>query len=219
MSGDARRNDYKKTLGDFLALGATRNYFGYPQEGWPPPTPARRYIGQFLDKYTHAVHGSVVEFYPAVYRGLFPAATSYDVWNVVSADGATVIADLQSADAIDDNSYDAIICTHVLSAIRNVWKATEELYRILKPGGLLLVTVPCLLQAYAPDPADYWRFTTDSLGAVLERFTMIEMVTYGNAAVCAGSFYYLMDYDFPERVVDDHDQGCPSIVCAAVTKE
>ena len=41
-----------------------------------------------------------------------------------------------------DNSYDLIICYHVLEHIAEDKKAISELYRILKPAGLALVQVP-----------------------------------------------------------------------------
>jgi SAM-dependent methyltransferase len=40
-----------------------------------------------------------------------------------------------------DDQYDVVICSHVLEHV-NDRKALKELYRIIKPGGLLLVMVP-----------------------------------------------------------------------------
>lgn len=42
----------------------------------------------------------------------------------------------------DDNSYDFIICNHVLEHIPNDQKAMEELYRVLAPGGTAIIQVP-----------------------------------------------------------------------------
>jgi SAM-dependent methyltransferase len=41
-----------------------------------------------------------------------------------------------------DNSYDLIICYHVLEHITDDAKAMQELFRILKPGGIALLQVP-----------------------------------------------------------------------------
>jgi SAM-dependent methyltransferase len=43
---------------------------------------------------------------------------------------------------IDSNVYDFIICNHVLEHVLDFKKALKELYRILKPGGKLEITVP-----------------------------------------------------------------------------
>ncbi|WP_350292978.1 methyltransferase domain-containing protein [uncultured Croceitalea sp.] len=42
----------------------------------------------------------------------------------------------------DDNSYDVILCNHVLEHIPNDTKAMEELYRVLKPGGWGIFQIP-----------------------------------------------------------------------------
>ncbi len=42
----------------------------------------------------------------------------------------------------ESNSYDAIICIHVLEHVENDRKAMDELYRVLKPGGWAVITVP-----------------------------------------------------------------------------
>jgi len=42
----------------------------------------------------------------------------------------------------DDNSYDALICNHVLEHIDDELKATKEIYRVLKPGGWAILQVP-----------------------------------------------------------------------------
>lgn len=41
-----------------------------------------------------------------------------------------------------DNSYDLILCNHVLEHIPNDTKAMQELYRVLKPGGMGIFQIP-----------------------------------------------------------------------------
>ena len=42
----------------------------------------------------------------------------------------------------EDNSYDIILCNHVLEHIPDDKKAMEELYRVLKPGGMGIFQIP-----------------------------------------------------------------------------
>lgn len=42
----------------------------------------------------------------------------------------------------DDNSYDVVFCNHVLEHITDDTKAMQELYRVLKPGGMGIFQVP-----------------------------------------------------------------------------
>ena len=41
-----------------------------------------------------------------------------------------------------DNEYDIIFCNHVLEHIPNDTKAMQELYRVLKPGGMAILQIP-----------------------------------------------------------------------------
>lgn len=43
---------------------------------------------------------------------------------------------------LPENSFDAIVCNHVLEHIPDDMKAMSELYRILKPGGWAILQVP-----------------------------------------------------------------------------
>lgn len=42
----------------------------------------------------------------------------------------------------EDNSYDVILCNHVLEHIPDDTKAMQELYRVLKPGGMAILQIP-----------------------------------------------------------------------------
>ncbi|MBD3269962.1 methyltransferase domain-containing protein [Candidatus Peregrinibacteria bacterium] len=56
--------------------------------------------------------------------------------------------------AFDKNTFDLIICNHVLEHIPDDQKAMKEIYRILKPGGIAILQVPIskkLLTTYEDD--------------------------------------------------------------------
>ena len=42
----------------------------------------------------------------------------------------------------NDNSYDVILCNHVLEHIPDDTKAMQELYRVLKPNGMAILQIP-----------------------------------------------------------------------------
>ncbi len=63
----------------------------------------------------------------------------------LSADLYSPMADVQmdiTDIAESDNTYDVIICNHVLEHIEDDRKAMRELFRILKPGGFAILQVP-----------------------------------------------------------------------------
>lgn len=42
----------------------------------------------------------------------------------------------------EDNSYNFVMCNHVLEHVEDEFKATSEIYRVLKPGGWAILQVP-----------------------------------------------------------------------------
>ena len=54
------------------------------------------------------------------------------------------------------NTYGMVLSTETLEHLPNPYATIQEMYRCLKPGGVLLVTAP-LYWGYHPDPHDYWR--------------------------------------------------------------
>lgn len=55
----------------------------------------------------------------------------------------------------NDDSFDSVICSHVLEHIRDDKKAIKELFRVLKPGGFAILQVPVskILQVTLENPA------------------------------------------------------------------
>lgn len=62
-------------------------------------------------------------------------------------ENVTFQSDIQNMSMVQDESYDIIICSHVLEHVKNDWAALSELKRILKLGGLIVFLVPIDLNA------------------------------------------------------------------------
>lgn len=77
------------------------------------------------------------------------------------------------------NYFDVVIATEVLEHLYNPQKAIDEIYRVLKPGGICIVSTP-FFYIYHPDPKDYYRFTWDSLNYLFRNFSQIEIKHHGN---------------------------------------
>ena len=62
----------------------------------------------------------------------------------------------------EDTAFDSVICTQVLGDVYELQKAFKEFYRVLRPGGVLLLTEN-LFDSLHDEPNDFWRFTQHSL--------------------------------------------------------
>lgn len=82
-----------------------------------------------------------------------------------------------------DNSIDAVLLEYVLEHVENYHELLQDVMRVLKPGGSILITVP-FRQNYHACPQDYWRFTHEGLEALLLQLGthQIRVEVYGGPA-------------------------------------
>lgn len=74
-----------------------------------------------------------------------------------------------------DNELDGVICSEVLEHVPDCLKAVDEIHRVLKPGGKLVLTVPFIFPLHA---RDYWRFTPRNLEYIFSgRFNVLSSST------------------------------------------
>jgi len=103
---------------------------------------------------------------------------------------ADIIADAYDT-ILPDESVDTILCTDVLEHLERPSDATKEMYRVLKPGGNAILTVPLFWHLHE-EPRDFYRYTKHGLKYLFEDagFEIIEIkplsgfiVTFGQELV------------------------------------
>jgi SAM-dependent methyltransferase len=78
-----------------------------------------------------------------------------------------------------DEMFDLVFCTQVLEYIYEPARVTAEIYRVLKPGGILLISVPTIAMRDADE--EYWRFQPASLRKLLAAFSSVEIAAEGSS--------------------------------------
>ncbi len=141
--------------------------------GYDRGTPVDRYfIERFLNEHRQDIRSRVLEVKNSGYTDQFGVDVEHrDVLDIDPANPqATIIADLTAADGIPSNSFDCFILTQTLQLIYDTRAAIAHAHRILRKGGVLLMTVPAMSQiVHGPGlKNDYWRFTAASCSVLLE---------------------------------------------------
>ena len=57
-----------------------------------------------------------------------------------------------------DASFDTVLCLQVLEHVPRPWRLLDEIARVLRPGGALVLTAPHIWGLHE-EPRDYYRFT------------------------------------------------------------
>lgn len=108
-------------------------------------------------------------------RPYFSPAVRIETLDIDPASGCTYIADLCRCQAeVPAGRFDFVVCTEVLEHTRRPFEAASEMHRVLKPGGLLFLTVPFNFRIHGPLP-DCWRFTEHGLREVLHQFEIVRL--------------------------------------------
>jgi SAM-dependent methyltransferase len=94
------------------------------------------------------------------------SATEYIRMNLEPGPSTDLVGQVEDIPA-PDASFTGIVCTQVLGDVFALPKAFSEFYRVLKPGGRLLIT-EAFFAASHDEPHDYWRFTEHSLRRLCE---------------------------------------------------
>jgi SAM-dependent methyltransferase len=174
----------------------------------------RYYIEAFLARHAGDVRGRVLEIKDDTYTRRFGGerVTRADVLSLEAEDPcATIVADLVRADHVPSASFDCVIVTQTLQLIFDVRAALATLHRILRPGGVLLVTVPGLSQV-SPH-AEWgerwaWGFTTVSVrGLLAEAFAggEVEVEAFGNVMAATAYLHGLAAHELRPAELEHRD--------------
>lgn len=97
---------------------------------------------------------------------------------------------------LSDSSVNTILCTVVLEHLERPQNAITEMYRILSPGGYLLLSAPQCWHLHE-EPRDFFRYTKYGLDHLLKTsgFEVVEQIPLSGFIVTFGQeFCYLLNY-------------------------
>jgi SAM-dependent methyltransferase len=200
----------------------------------------RYYVERFLrrqsgqeDYVLGDIRGHTLEIGDDFYSRMFglwgtPGST-VDRLDVLSADAAapeaTIVGDLVAAEHVPSDTFDCIICTQTLMLIYDVRAAIATLHRILKPGGVLLATVPGISPSCRPDInlwGDHWRFTSLSTRRLFEeRFDPADVTVeaHGNVLAAVAFMHRLGSEELRASELDLNDPDFELVITVRAQKQ
>ena len=187
----------------------------------------RYYIEKFLAEHADDIYGHVLEIKHNTYTRRYgqERVTKSDVLHPVQGNpDATIVADLTSADQLASDCYDSIIFTQTLQVIYDIRSVVSTLYRILKPGGILLATASGMAQLSLDDFdkwGEYWRFTSSSARLLFEEVFLAGNVTvsaYGNVLAAISFLEGLSCEDLKRSELDARDRSYEVLIAVRAVK-
>ncbi len=186
----------------------------------------RYYVENFLDQCADDVKGRVLEIGDRSYTQRFGGdrVTESDVLHVTEGNpDATIVGDLTDADNIPSDAFDCLVLTQTIHLIYNVRSAIQTIQRILKPGGVALITVPGISQIAYDQWGDYWcwSFTALSARRMFEEFfpaANVEVNVHGNVLAATAFLQGLATEELRQEELDYCDPHYQVIITIKVVK-
>ena len=90
-------------------------------------------------------------------------------------------------------SFDGALNLWVVEHVRNPHRMAQEVFRVLRPGGLFLIFAPFVVHEHQA-PHDYYRFTQHGLRALLEDAGFEDVIVQADSSVSFAAFYEAAKY-------------------------
>ena len=206
--------------GDLRRTVPVERYFGFTR-GKPVD---RHYIEDFLARHSADIAGRVLEVGDNGYTMRFGGSrvTRSDVLHISAhAPNATIVGDLANADHIPDATFDCFVLTQTLQMIFDMPAAIRTIYRILRPGGVVLITVPGISQIDRDEWRDtwYWSLTEAALRRLLAQgWAELSVETQGNVLSAVAFLHGIATAELTSDEMAVRDEAYPVIVAARAVK-
>ena len=185
----------------------------------------RYYIEGFLYSNRDYIKGDILEVAERTYTARFGAEiSSSTILDYGGGEKEGVLnLDLKKRTG-DESLFDCFILTQTLPFIFEHEVALMNAFRLLRPGGTLLLTVPGIVQVSRYDYdrwGQYWSYTKQSLTLLINTYcpgAELEVNSFGNVKTAVCGLYGIPSNYISPKVLDYCDEDYQVIITARVTR-
>ncbi len=185
----------------------------------------RYYIEKFIASNQKCIRGITMEVADNYYTKKFGLNVEKSLTMHVEGWGKDVIQiNLETGKGVLDNSIECFICTQTIQMIYDIKAAVYNIYRMLKPGGIALITIAGIAGLSLYDYynwGEYWRGTPKAIKKLFEEIfeeDNIKIVSYGNVKTTIAFLYGMCIEDLRENDFLYDDEQFPLLLGCVVRK-
>lgn len=187
----------------------------------------RYYIEKFLEKHKNLILGKVMEISDNVYTQKYGGEKVEEsiVLHVEGWGRNAVKGNLETGEEINENWVDTLILTQTLMFIYDTKKTVQNIYKMVKPGGSVLVTVAGISQIsrYEADNwGDFYSFHEDAVRRIFGEIfgaENIQVECFGNVKTAISLLYGLCCEDLTEEDFTYQDMDYQVIIGIVAHKQ
>lgn len=187
----------------------------------------RYYIEAFLSRHARDVAGRTLEIDVDTYTRRFGGdrVRRSDVLSLTGEQpGTTLVGDLARGEELPSATFDCAIVTQTFQLIYDVRAAAETLHRMLRPGGVALLTVPGIAKTTGDREGRWgsqWSFTSLSARRLFEETFAggsVEVTSYGNVLAAVAFLHGLAAEELTREELEHRDPAYEVVVAVRARK-
>lgn len=192
----------------------------------------RVYTEDYISKNKQYIRGIVGEMEDRRYTKLFGDAKEIKESYIIqyNADYSEdenygLDCDFSSGKGIVSDKFDCFICTHTLTYIINLKNAVDNILRMMKHGGVILMTFAGMLHRASAQEIDaykpYYGILPHAITEILDNSEQVkywEIETYGNIRCAVATLYGIPSNNLSMDEIMEKDSDYPLIIGVRIIK-